>query len=203
MPSSAGNEPIPESSALHARAMADLRFIRETMESASAFSAFSGWGLILIGGVATACGLVAARQPTRLGWLTAWVAAAAVSALIGGLSTARKTRTAQEPLIPGPARKFALSLAPAVVSGALLTGAVERGERFDLLPGMWLLLYGAGLVAAGAWSVRVVPVIGIAFMVLGAAGLLLPLPWSNWLLIVGFGRLHVAFGVIVGRKHGG
>ena len=203
MPASAGNEPLPESSALHARAMADLRFIRETMESASAFSAFSGWGLILIGGVATACGLVAARQPTHLGWLTAWVAAAGISALIGALSTARKTRSAQEPLIPGPARKFALSLAPAVVSGALLTAALERAERFDLLAGMWLLLYGAGLVAAGAWSVRVVPVVGTAFMVLGAVGLLLPLPWGNWLLIGGFGGLHVAFGVIVGRKHGG
>ena len=203
MPSSAGNEPISESSALHARAMADLRFIRETMESAAAFSAFSGWGLILIGGVATACGLVAGRQPTHLGWLASWVAAAGVSAVIGALSTARKTRTAQEPLIPGPARKFALSLAPAVVSGALLTGALERSERFDLLPGMWLLLYGAGLVAAGAWSVRVVPVIGTAFMVLGAVGLLLPLPWGNWLLIGGFGGLHVAFGLIVGKKHGG
>lgn len=203
VPSGAGHEPISESSTLHARAMADLHFIRETMASASAFSAFSGWGLILIGGVATACGLVAARQPTRLRWLMAWVAAAGVSAVIGALSTARKTRTARQPLIPGPASKFALSLAPAVVSGALLTGALERAERFDLLPGMWLLLYGAGLVAAGAWSVRVVPVIGATFMGLGAVGLLLPLPWSNWLLIAGFGGLHVAFGVIVGRKHGG
>ncbi len=111
------NQPISESPALHARAMADLRFIRETMENVSSFSAFSGWGLILIGAVATACGILAARQPTHLRWLMAWVAAAAVSALIGALSTARKTRTARQPLIPGPASKFALSLAPAVVSG--------------------------------------------------------------------------------------
>src|SRR5260370_8145103 len=113
MPASAGKEPISESSTLHARAMADLRFIREAMESASAFSAFSGWGLILIGGVATACGLVAARQPTHLSWLMAWVAAAGGSAVLGALSTARKTRTRPEPLIPGPARKFPLSLGPA------------------------------------------------------------------------------------------
>jgi hypothetical protein len=197
------HQPSSESPALHARAMADLRFIRETMANVSSFSAFSGWGLILIGAVATACGILAARQPTRLRWLMAWLAAAAVSALIGALSTARKTRTANQPLIPGPASKFALSLAPAVVSGALLTGALGRAERFDILPGTWLLLYGAGLVAAGAWSVRVVPVIGLAFMGLGAVGLLLPLQWGNWLLIGGFGGLHVAFGMIVGRKHGG
>lgn len=201
MPSS--HQPMSESPALHARAMADLRFIRETMENVSSFSAFSGWGLILIGAVATACGILAARQPTQLRWLMAWLAAAAVSALIGALSTARKVRTAQQPLIPGPASKFALSLAPAVVSGALLTGALERAEHFDLLPGTWLLLYGAGLVAAGAWSVRVVPVIGITFMGLGAVGLLLPLQWGNWLLVCGFGVLHIAFGLIVGRKHGG
>src|SRR5260370_18928225 len=150
MPSSAGNEPISESSTLHARAMADLRFIRETMESDSAFAAFSGWGLILIGGVATACGLVAARQPTRLGWLTAWVAAAGVSAVIRALSTARKTRTAREPLIPGPARKFALSLAPAGVSGAPPTGAPAPGDRFALLPGLWTPLHGARPSRAGA-----------------------------------------------------
>src|SRR5215470_3827431 len=201
--SSASKRPVAESPALHARAMADLRFIRETMESAAAFSAFSGWGLILIGVVATACGLLAARQPTRPRWLAAWVAAAVIAALIGALSTARKTRGARQPLIPGPARKFALSLAPAVVSGALLSGALVQSDRFDLLPGTWLLLYGAGLVAAGAWSVQVVPLIGTAFMLMGAAGLLLPFPWNNWLLIAGFGGLHVAFGVIVGRKHGG
>ena len=93
MPSSAGNEPISESSALHARAMADLRFIRETMESAASFSAFSGWGLVLIGGDRDRVRLVGGPAATRLGWLMAWVAAAGVSAVIGALSTARKTRT--------------------------------------------------------------------------------------------------------------
>src|SRR5258705_6672102 len=142
-PATAGNQPIPESPALHVRAMADLRFIRETMESVSAFSAFSGWGLILIGVVATACGLLAAQQPTRPRWLMAWVAAAAVSAVIGALSTARKTRTARQPLIPGPASKFALSLAPPGVSGALLTGGLQPARGLDLLPGMWALVLRA------------------------------------------------------------
>ena len=87
--------------------------------------------------------------------------------------------------------------------GTLLTIVVAQAGLFDLLPGVWLLLYGAGLVAAGAWSVRTVPVIGASFMALGTAALLLPAGFGNWLLIAGFGGLHLAFGIIVGRQHGG
>jgi hypothetical protein len=183
--------------------MADLRFIRETMEHASAFSTFSGAGLAAIGGIAGVAGLIAGWQPTRWRWLCAWLAAAAVSAGAGALSTAWKTRALEQPLIPGPARKFALSLAPALFAGTLLTIVLARAGLFELLPGVWLLLYGAGLVAAGAWSVKTVPEIGSAFMALGTAALLLPPEWGNGLLIAGFGGLHLAFGVIVGRKHGG
>jgi hypothetical protein len=194
---------IVASPALHARAMADLRFIRETMENASSFSMFSGLGLALVGVIASVCGLIADWQPTRARWLYAWLAAAGLSALAGGLSTAWKTHALQQTLIPGPSRKFALSLAPPLFAGTLLTAVLARAGLFDLLPGVWLLLYGAGLVAAGAWSVRTVPLIGAAFMALGAAALLLPAECGNWLLIGGFGGLHVAFGLIVGRRHGG
>jgi len=183
--------------------MADLRFIRETMESASSFSTFSGLGLALVGGVASISGVVAGWQPTRQRWLLVWLVAAAVSAVAGALSTAWKTRALEQSLIPGPSRKFALSLAPALFAGTLLTTVLARGGLFDLLPGVWLLLYGVGLVAAGAWSVRTVPVIGAAFMALGTAALLMPIEWGNSLLIAGFGGLHLAFGIIVGRKHGG
>jgi hypothetical protein len=189
--------------ALHDRALADLRFIRETMENASSFSTFSGLGLALIGGIAGVLGLVAGAQPTRLRWLGVWLAAAAISAVVGALSTAWKTRALEQPLIPGPSRKFALSLAPTLFAGTLLTTVVAQAGLFDLLPGVWLLLYGAGLVAAGAWSVRTVPVIGASFMALGTAALLLPPGFGNWLLIAGFGGLHLAFGIIVGRQHGG
>src|SRR5262249_61274372 len=115
------------------------------------------WGLILSGVGAAACGLVAAGPTTPLRWLAAWLAAAVIAAVIGALSTAPETRGAPQPLIPGPARKFALSLAPAMVSGALLSGALVQSDRFDLLAGTWLLLYRAGLVAARAWSVPVLP----------------------------------------------
>ena len=190
-------------SALHDRALADLRFIRETMESASAFTAFSGWGLAAIGAAAVPGGWLAAQQPTREAWLAVWLALGAFSMAVAGLSTWWKVRRAPVPPPAAPARRFALSLAPPLVAGALLTLALARAGHWEALPGAWLLLYGTGVVTGGAFSVRVVPAMGFSFMLAGAAALLGPAAWSDWLLIAGFGGLHLVYGPVIGARHGG
>lgn len=189
--------------ALHERALADLRFIRRTMESASTFTAFSGWGLALIGAITVAAGSWASRRAGREGWLAAWLALAAVSVAIAASTTWWKARRLQQPLLASPARRFALGLAPPLVAGAVVTVALARAGHFDLLPGIWLLLYGAGVVTGGAFSARIVPAMGFAFMALGAAALLGPVAWGDWLLLAGFGGLHLVFGSIIGARHGG
>jgi len=60
-----------------------------------------------------------------------------------------------------------------------------------------------GVVAAGAFSVKVVPAMGVGFMGLGAAALVLPPAAGNWLLAAGFGGLHTGFGIVIARRHGG
>ena len=87
--------------------------------------------------------------------------------------------------------------------GGLLTVALFRGGMLTSLPGAWLLLYGTAVVTGGAFSVKSVPIMGAAFMLVGAVGLFTPPSWGDPLMAVGFGLLHIVFGSIIWRKHGG
>jgi hypothetical protein len=189
--------------ALHDRAMDNLRYIRETMERASSFTAVPGWGQVAIGVTALAATYLAAHQSTAQGWLGTWLAEAVIALLIAGWLMDRKARALGEPLLSGPGRKVAFSLSPPLVVGALLTVVLFRAGLTEAIPGMWLLLYGTGVVTGGMFSVSIVPVMGICFMVLGAATLFAPAAWGNWLMAAGFGGLHIVFGTIIARKYGG
>ena len=188
---------------LHERAMDNLRFIRETMERAGSFTAVSGWGQVVIGVTAVLAAWLASMQTSSESWLATWSSAAIVSVLIGVLTTAMKARSARMPLLSGAGRKFMLSLAPPVAAGAVLTIFLFRAGMVELLPGMWMLLYGAGIITAGAFSVSAVPVMGLCFMVFGAGALLSPAVWADGWMAAGFGGLHVIFGTVSARRHGG
>jgi hypothetical protein len=189
--------------ALHARAMDNLRFIREAMESASSFTAVSGWGQAAIGATAFAAAWLAWRQATVRRWLLVWLAEALLSLAIAGLAMRRKARAREESLLSKPGRKLAVNMSPPLFVGALLTVVLFRAGASSVIPSAWLLLYGAGVVTGGAFSVQIVPVMGLCFMLLGAAAAFLPWPQANALLAAGFGGLHVIFGVIIARRHGG
>jgi len=192
-----------EPPALHDRAMDNLRFIRETMERASAFTAVPGWGQVAIGVTAMFAALVASQQRSPFEWLAVWMAEAAVSAAIAGWTMYRKAHASDTPLLSSPGRKLLVNLAPPVFVGALLTVVFWRAGLTAQLPGLWLLLYGTGVVTGGAFSVRPVPFMGLCFMFLGAGALFLPAAWGDALMAAGFGLLHVIFGLHIARNYGG
>jgi hypothetical protein len=193
----------PEPPALHERAMDNLRYIRETMERATAFTAISGWGEVAIGITALVASLVAWRQTSVKMWLAVWVVEGTISLLIAGWSMDRKARAVQMPLVSGPGRKAVFSLSPPIVAGGLLTIVLFRAGLTSAIPGCWLLLYGTGVITGGMFSVPIVPIMGLCFMALGAAALFAPPELANWFMAAGFGGLHVVFGVIIARKYGG
>lgn len=189
--------------ALHDRALDNLTFIRQAMERAGSFTAVSGIGIVAIGAIALIAGAVAAGQSTANAWMAVWLVAAAAAVVIELTLTARKARALGLPIDSGPGRKFALAFTPTLVAGAILTAALTPAAPRDLLVGMWLLLYGAGVTGGGALSVPVVPVMGASFMVAGVVALVAPATVANWMMVAGFGGLHIVYGYFIARRYGG
>lgn len=182
--------------------MDNLKYIRDTMARATAFTAISGWGLVGIGITALVASFIAARQPSFKSWMVVWFAEAVVALLIAGWSIDRKARAAHMPLFSGPGRKVIFSLSPPLFAGALMTIVLYRAGLTNAIPGLWLLLYGTGVVTGGMFSVSAVPTMGLSFMLLGAIACFAP-GVANWLMAAGFGVLHVVFGITIARKYGG
>jgi hypothetical protein len=126
-----------------------------------------------------------------------------LSAAIAVWFTVAKARAAKTPLVSEPARKFVFSFSPTMLVGAVLTVLLFQSGMAHRLPGVWLLLYGAAVITAGTFSVRIVPVMGAAFMALGVAALAVPATWGNVAMAIGFGGLHIVFGALIARRHGG
>ena len=188
---------------LNAHAVEDLRFIRETMENAASFTAVPGWGGVAMGVTALATACVAPHPASARAWLITWLAAALAAFALGALSIYWKARRVGTPVHSRPGRKFLLSLFPPLIAGAVISAAIYAAGQGHLLPGIWLLLYGVGVMSAGTFSVRVVPVMGLCFMLAGVVAVFCPAAWGNAVMASGFGGLHILFGTIIARRYGG
>ena len=195
---------------LHDRALDNLKFIRSTMERAGSFTAVPGWGMVVLGVTALAASIYAGSLPAapvygqpQSRWFWIWMFEALLGAGLGVAALLYKALRAGDTIIHGPARRFGLSVLPPFIVGALLTVVLWQARQLALLPAVWLLCYGSGVVTGGAFSLRVVPVMGLCFMALGAVALFTPAGWHAWLLAAGFGVLHIVFGLIIARRYGG
>jgi len=189
--------------ALSDRAIDNLRFIRETMERSSSFTSVSGIGGVAMGVIALVAAGFASTAEARLTWLGIWVGAATLSFSVSILAMARKSRAEGVPLLAGPGRRFAWNVTPPLAAGAALTFALSQAGLVELLPGTWLLLYGTSVVTGGFNSVRPVPLMGVLFMLAGVGAFLSPPAWGDVFMAAGFGGLHIVFGIVIWRKHGG
>jgi hypothetical protein len=193
------NEPV----GLHTQAMDNLRYIRSTMEKSASFTAVPGVGGMIMGATALFAAFAAHFANSHKAWLAIWAAEAVLAFSIGISFAWRKAVRNSEPFLSRPFRRFALALAPSFVAGIIITVELERANLHDFTGATWLLLYGAGVASAGAFSVRVVPMMGASFLALGTIAAFSPPAWSTPLLALGFGGLHLLFGFIIARHYGG
>lgn len=195
--------PQGEPVALNSHAMDDLRFIRQTMARAGSFTALSGWGMATAGAVALLAAWIAAQQNEPALWLATWLAAALVAFAVSTVTTLRKAGRAGQPVLEGPGRKLMLSFVPPAAAAALLTPVLFQAGQHPLLPATWLLLFGASVINAGMFSVRAIPMMGAAFMLLGSIALVAPRSLGDVFMAAGFGVLHLVVGAVIIRRYGG
>ena len=181
----------------------NLSFIRTAMERSATFTAVPGVGGAAMGVIAIAAATIGARQPTGERWVLVWLAAAAVAALAGLVSMAVKAHRAGASLTGTTARRFAVGLAAPFVAGAAITYELWAVNMSRVMAPVWLLLYGAGVLSGGIFSVPAVRLMGGAFMLIGIAAILTPPGWGNAWLALGFGGLQIGFGIYIARYHGG
>jgi len=196
-------EPERQPRSISSRAADDLTFIRSAMERSSAFTAIPGAGGVVMGVIGLIAAVVGARQPTPDRWLGTWLVAAFLALIVELVAMAWKARRAGLTLTSTNARRFALGIGAPLVAGAAITYELWAVRSFTVMAPAWLLLYGAGVLAGGMFSVPVVRAVGVCFMAAGLAASLTPPEWGNIWLAIGFGGLHVGFGAYIARNLGG
>ncbi len=185
------------------RAMDNLQFIRETMERSSVFTSVPGYGGALMGVTAIGAAFIAHNQPLTSDWLIVWLVEAILAFLIGLFALWQKAKNSGVSLVSVPSKKFAFAFAPPIIAGIVLTTLFYYRGFYPFLPCVWLTLYGTAVVTGGAYSVKIVPIVGWIFIAIGTVAAFAPASAGNLLMALGFGVLHIVFGLIVARKYGG
>jgi hypothetical protein len=195
--------PDPRPRSVSSHAADELTFIRSVMERSSRFAAVPGVGGVVVGVVGLAAASVAATQPTADRWLATWLVAASVAVVVQLMAMMRKAHRAGMRLTDASARRFGFAMAAPLAAGAAITYKLWIMRDFAVMAPTWLLLYGAGVLTGGMFSVPVMRTIGACFMTTGIAATLTPPEWGNVWLAIGFGGLHIGFGAYIARHHGG
>lgn len=190
-------DPVP----IESRALGTLAYIRTSIETSSSMDVPGIAGIVMgIIGVLTAIAVSFPRVTPH--WLTVWPLAAALALVLGGALVARQIVRRGRSLYLGPTRKFLLCLCPALLAGAVLTVVLATSGATLEIPGTWLLLYGCAVLSAStvttAEIARLIAIMGALFVALGIFTFALPRA-HTLMLGLGFGVLHIVFGILIGR----
>ncbi len=192
------NTPVP----IETRALGTLAYIRSSIELSGSM-VVPGTAGVVMGSIGIIAAIVASTPRWAPHWLSIWGLAGGTAFLVGGALMARETAQSGHARYLGPVRKFLLCLCPALFAGAVLTFVLWHAGMERLLPGTWLLLYGCAVLSASTVTIpstmRLIWVMGTLFVILGSLGFALPPTEHTALLGLGFGALHIVFGILIGR----
>jgi hypothetical protein len=187
---------------IETRALGTLAYIRTSIEASSSM-AVPGMAGVVMGSIGILAAIAASTARWAAHGTAIWVLAGGVAFLVGGALMAREAAQSGHARYLGPVRKFLLCLCPALFAGAVLTLVLWHAHIEALLPGTWLLLYGCAVLSASTVTIastrRLICIMGALFAALGLLAFAAPAEAHTLILGVGFGALHIIFGLLVGR----
>lgn len=190
------------------RAAETLQVIRTLMERAALYRRALAPVSLASGSLGSAAAI--------LGWVAGWdsvrafaVLWMAVAVTVLGTSLAimrRQALTASEPFWSPPARRVAQAMLPPLLAG-LLAGLLVAAPAWRdplqawWLPGVWMILFGCALHAAGFFLLRGIKVLGWAFGLLGALLLVYVNARSHAAGLPSLRLAHLVMGATFGGLH--
>lgn len=185
--------------ALDTHALGTLQYIRASIDAAGLL-AVPGSAGIAMGAVGILAALLVSLKALAAHWLEIWLIAGLVAIAFGTILMAHQVISRGTTLYRGPLRRFLMCLCPPLLVGALLTWQLWQHAETGLIPGVWLLMYGCAVMAASTLTRRALAVMGALLAVLGIIALQAPVGYQNAVLGVGFGGLHLLFGMMIGGR---
>ncbi len=185
--------------ALDTHALGTLQYIRASIDAAGLL-AVPGSAGIAMGAVGVLTALLVSLKPLAEHWLQIWLVAGLVAIAFGTALMVHQVLARGTALYRGPLRKFLMCLCPPLLVGAVLTWQLWLRADFTLIPGIWLLMYGCAVMAASTLTRRALAVMGALLAVLGVIALRVPVNFQNAVLGLGFGGLHLLFGILIGGR---
>lgn len=192
--------------------------IRSMMERSSKFMSISGLSGVLIGCVALIGSAIAYfivyGTKSEFGYRDyyildqgviiklAWVAFSVllVSMIIGVSMAKAKAKKARQKIWNTSSKALLKAMAVPLIAGGLFTIILMCQGIYGLLASSLLIFYGLALTAGSVFTFREVRVLGILEITLGLLALAFP-GYGIWFWMLGFGVLHIVYGVIVHKKY--
>jgi hypothetical protein len=141
------------------------------------------------------------------GFVIYWVVSAGICGLIGTATAVHLYSTREDSFARRRTRRVMAQFSPCILGGAVVTVALCRvPEMVSFLPGIWGIIFGLGLIAARPHLPSGIGLVGLGYVVTGAAFLLRVSPNDNpsgWAVGLEFGVGHLLTAYVLWREDEG
>ena len=180
----------------HDDAVESIEAIRTVLERTTRYTHISWLGVLGAGSAAVLAALAGRLWEILPGdnpgsFLLLWTGALATALIFGLWTTARRARSFCEPLWSRKLQIVSAGFLPALVFGFVVTALLTDVGRLELAPGLWMGIYGVGILAVAHVLDGEFQVTAWVFLLSSAISLFFLRSSPHAAMILTFGGIHL------------